>query len=100
MSIAVSFNINNYVFVELTDHAKSVLKKDRLRLLEEFPLVPNKELPPEYEEVNGFAKFQMWELMAAFGKHMYNGAPSLFKGGIRLDIKSIDPYTVKAEDIG
>jgi hypothetical protein len=55
-------NINEWVWVRLTE--------DGLR----------HHRPTEYEDVgNGWSRFQMWDLMATYGRHLHLGSGPLFE---------------------
>jgi len=79
-----SMNMNEYVYVQLTEVGLNVLESN----------IP-KSLPVDVKEgirnlwkpnEDGWTKFQLWELFQEFGSSMYNGAPTYFKDNeIRFD---------------
>lgn len=88
-NIQVTFNLNDYVWVRLTEHARHVLEENLLdsRLPENMEeLVRSKWVPDE----KGYVKFQMWELCREFGQHMYNGCKQLFVDNtIKLSVEDL-----------
>lgn len=65
------FNINNYVFVKLTEAGRAEHKRKHDELKE---LLPNlKEYSPPVEDAEGWSRFQGWVLMNTFG-HMLGPA--------------------------
>ncbi len=75
--LLVTFNLNDYVWVRLTEHALKILEENLAESclpenMEE--LVRSKWVPDE----EGYVMFQMWELCREFGQHMYNGCKQLF----------------------
>ncbi len=91
------FNINNYVYVKLTDIGyEQYLDKlkyyhDTTPTLFEWPTIENIKLK---EDKNGYLKFQMWEVMDLFGENLFNGCDKPFE----LDIL-IDENDLKYRDI-
>ena len=81
----VEFNINNYIFVQLTDIGRAELKKkhDEMNewtkgLLGEFSLEEDKE---------GWSKWQMWELMSKLGCKCGHGSRVPFYTTIKIELK-------------
>jgi hypothetical protein len=72
-SSGMCFNINDHVWVKLTDHGGEVYRAHFVG--ENVPLLFGHE---------GYARFQMWQLMSIFGKAMYNGGPLVFETEIVL----------------
>jgi len=73
------FNINSYVSVKLTDHGRALLKKyhDELKLPKDIKLKP-------IAEVDGWSKWQLWELMSIFGPSVYLAAEMPFNAVIKI----------------
>jgi len=83
----MTFNVNDYVFVKLTDHGREVLRQLRVRrslLMSMQGIESVFELYPESTEFPGYTRFQMWELMSIFGEHCFNGAELVFETEIKL----------------
>jgi hypothetical protein len=70
MGVKRQFNINEYVWVQLTAKGQQVYKEYYLNLK-----LPAEYMPgPKEKDADGYSKFQMWDLMAIFGEsvHMVN----------------------------
>lgn len=84
----VDFNINEKVRVKLTPYGSSVYGS----YIESIDYAGQEDLLGYAHEkakpdANGYNQFQMWQLMAIFGEHMYNGAENVFeKNIIEIDI--------------
>lgn len=77
-------NINDNVWVKLTQNGRDLLERDHYAFWRETGH-PN---PPAYVppvEVNGHSKWQMWDLMAKLGKYQSMGADNVFETEILLD---------------
>jgi hypothetical protein len=68
----INFNINNNVYVRLTEKGRSVLF--------------SQNISPPLEDENGYGKWQLWVLMNTFGPHLWNGSPVPFEPTIKLDL--------------
>ena len=72
----MQMNVNEIVWVKLTEHGKSVWKKHWEDL----------KVPAKHCELrlnwDGRARFQMWELMQVFGPAMYCGGPNVFEDNL------------------
>ena len=69
----ITFNINQYIKVKLTDKGKEVIQNDYDRLCAAYP---NADFKPVYlEDDEGYTKFQLWDFMRLFGEYMYCGSP-------------------------
>ena len=66
----VSFNINDYVCVRLTDEGRKILTQQ------------HRHVPAE--DSDGYSKWQLWELMSVFGQHLYNGCIVPFEMTIKI----------------
>jgi len=73
------YNINSNVWVKLTDKGKEIYNKhwDEILVGENLPA-------PVLTEVDGWAEFQMWDLMSIYGCHLYNGCVVPFETNIRF----------------
>ena len=67
MSKLVDFNLNSYVYVQLTDLGRAELGRQHEELRKTFPNLGEYKLAEEDEE--GWSKFQAWVLIRTFG-HM------------------------------
>ena len=63
------YNINEYVYVKLTEEGKRLLEEfyDSMGLIGEI-----KTLFPTTR--GGYTRFQLYEIALIFGKHLYNGS--------------------------
>jgi hypothetical protein len=66
----IDFNINDYVYVRLTEKGRAILHSQSM------------SAPAENE--NGFGKWQLWCLMNTFGPHLCNGAKVPFETTIKI----------------
>jgi len=87
MSELLEFNINHYVFVQLTDTGKQILKHHHDEL-NRFSNGFLGEFKPVEEDADGWSKWQMWDLMAKLGKGCRNGSKPPFFTTIKLDLKT------------
>lgn len=88
------FNINDYVYVKLTDLGREVYRKRNDGLLSKDTTI--KLDIPEDKDVNsnGYSSFQMWSLMDIFGKHMYLGCENVFETEIIFKEQSFYEATI------
>jgi len=72
-----SFNLNNYVLAKLNDIGYQKMLEINHRNHNCAPRIFDyktiEDLKSEADS-NGYTKFQMWELMYAFGMNMWNGS--------------------------
>jgi len=84
----MDFNVNHEVFVRLTDEGRSLHRKAHDELEAHIRSVSPKVKPVAYqspkEDEDGWSKWLLWELMASFGEHMYNGCRPPFELDIRI----------------
>lgn len=84
----MDFNVNYEVYVRLTDEGRSLHKKAHDELEAHIRSVSPKVKPVAYqrpeEDGDGWSKWLLWELMASFGAHMYNGCRPPFELNIRI----------------
>lgn len=65
-------NMNEYVYVKLTDFGKSIIAK------EDNDIETNTHTKPNIRKQNELGtRFQLYELFSSFGKYMYNGSASV-----------------------
>lgn len=78
------FNVNQTVYVKLTDKGRRILRENHVKRLGRYPL--------RYEEpkvdAEGYTRFQLWVLMQEFGPHMRLGLDPFFEATIKMDPKS------------
>ncbi|MBL4755834.1 MAG: hypothetical protein JKY52_19850 [Flavobacteriales bacterium] len=79
----MKFNINECVFVQLTDAGREEIKRQHDELRETFP-----KLSPQAKKVedkNGWSKWQLHCLMNTFGHMTHNGGQLPFNTEIRIE---------------
>ena len=65
-------NMNEYVYVKLTDFGKSIIEK------EDTDIETKAHIKPEIRKQTELGRqFQLYELFSLFGKYMYNGSASV-----------------------
>lgn len=84
----MDFNVNHSVFVRLTDEGRRLHRKasddHNAFVASASPsFIGYAYIKPE-EDLDGWSKWQLWELMASFGEHMYNGCRPPFELNIRI----------------
>jgi repressor LexA len=82
----MTFNINDYVKVRLTDVGRQLHRKNWEDIIPETPLkieFLNKYQPPS-EDNNGWSEWQMWDLMSEFGRYMYLNCNPPFETEIEI----------------
>ncbi|HNA67293.1 MAG TPA: hypothetical protein PLN96_05055 [Zoogloea sp.] len=80
----MKFNINEKVRVRLTDHGRAVHEIDHYLFWQEANIPDSPAYTPPEEDENGWSEWQLWTLMHAFGKHLYNGSELCFETTIEL----------------
>lgn len=78
----IEFNLNQYVWVRLNDRGREFHKKSEDELMGELPSY--KYSPPD-ENDKGWSKWQLWELMQAFGGAIYHGCNPPFETTILIE---------------
>lgn len=73
----MKFNINNTVKVKLKPSGWEIHRKYWL------PFCIDGYIPPKQDN-NGYVEFQLWDLMAVFGSHLYMGCDSPFELDIEI----------------
>jgi hypothetical protein len=81
----IEFNINEYVYVKLTDAGMDELKRQYNDLKLKFPTLD--ELKEPNTDINGFSKWQMHDLMNRFGNMIGPFLPIPFETTIRFEVK-------------
>lgn len=77
------FNINDYVWVKLTDKGRQIFKDH----YKGFP--SGLQLPQIKEDADGYSEWQLWYLMQIFGEHIAMGCPSPFLMEVLFDEKNL-----------
>ena len=66
----MKFDINDHVWIRLTDKGREILREDHRRLNAMFPHLTDHGYDGVPAEVKGWSKWQMWKIMKDFGPHM------------------------------
>ena len=77
------FNINDCIWVKLTDSGRAELKRQHDDLKDAFPNV--EDYKPLKEDDDGFVKMQGWCLMSSFGHMMRPTFDPPFETVVRID---------------
>lgn len=80
----MEFNLNECVYVKLTDIGKKELKRQHDELKAQLPSLGEYSNPIEDE--NGFSKWQAWNLFGSLGHLLKIGFQVPFEPTIRIDI--------------
>ena len=78
----MELNLNEIVFVKLTDHGRAIHKANHERIFTSRLAVIPYEQPKE--DAEGFSTWQLWGLMEEFGQHMGLGKENCFDLTIRI----------------
>jgi hypothetical protein len=81
---SVRFNMNHYVRVKITPHGKKCLRKNHDDLAKSYGGKLGFPLRLPKTDKDGWTRFQMHDLMATFGKHMYFGCQVPFETEIEI----------------
>lgn len=73
----VGANLNDYVWVRLTELGRKIHRQQFDAAMKGYLSLAGLEYRPP-QHVAGWDRFQLWDLMALYGPHMYNGAPQVF----------------------
>lgn len=79
-----TINLNDTVYVQLTDHGRDIIKRQREALNKKYP---HFNLKTEKDEVNGWSSWQLHSLFQTFGDIIHVGGHNPFN----LDISLVDP---------
>ena len=74
------FNVNYHVYVRLTDHGREIYRKYWRQFSTKESSAPSLTV-----DETGWSKFQLWELMAIFGPHIFSGGTVPFETTIYFD---------------
>ena len=72
----VTFNMNDYVRVQLNESGKKIIRDKFASLKTRFPKFPGDGLPNE--DADGWSRWQLWDLMRTFGPYISLGAENPF----------------------
>lgn len=81
---SVRFNVNHYVRVKITPHGKKCLRKNYDDLAKSYGGKLGFPFRLPKADKDGWTRFQMHDLMANFGQHMYCGCQVPFETEIEI----------------
>lgn len=83
MARTIKFNMNDIVRVKLTDYGRRLHRLQFEHLFSNYQHLKHAYHNPP-EDANGWSKWQLWNLMSTFGKHIYMGGENVFETNIEL----------------
>ena len=81
---SVRFNVNHYVRVKITPHGKKCLRKNYDDLAKSYGGKLSFPFRLPKADKDGWTRFQMHDLIANFGQHMYCGCEVPFETEIEI----------------
>ena len=90
MTELIDFNINEYVWVRLTQSGKLIHRRNHDELRRQFPCLERYRAP--LPDSAGYTRGQLWDLMQTFGPHFSLGGEPPF----HTDIMFEQPASVSA----
>jgi len=78
----MQFNVNDTVHIKLTDVGKQILKDRYDEDIKQYP--HQSPFRPIDEDSNGFSRWQLWQVMQAFGEHIYSQCDLPFEIVIKI----------------
>ena len=91
MSDLVEFNVNHYVYVQLTDKGRAEHRRQHDEMCSYSSAFYNPEYVPVEEDENGWSEWQFWCFMEAFGHITRIGMSGAFSTGLRFNKKDLAP---------
>ena len=86
----VTFNINDYVQVRLTDRGRACLRENYDKLNAAYGgKLTFKHTPPK-EDKDGWSRWQAWSLMQDLGPHISMGMNPPFETTIRVEVERLN----------
>jgi len=82
----VEININDNVYVKLTDLGRKELERQKEALRKQIPALEGLSFEREEDE-EGWSKWQLWDLMNTFGHLLTLGRDVPFETTIRIGYK-------------
>lgn len=81
----MTFNINDNVKVRLTEHGHEILRKQYDEAVKRCPALKSMLFERYKADAEGWSEFALWDLMARFGGHTFNGCTLPFDLIIRIE---------------
>ena len=88
IGIKMKFNINEFVKIRMTVLGHTVYRQHRDEIAKnvlKYGIQPD-IVDRHPEDASGWSRWQLWEVMAIFGRHLYMGGPLLFETKVDLEI--------------
>lgn len=82
----INNNINNYVYIRLTNYGRQIHEKNHHEFWSHHPIEIRPMYVPPHEDGNGWSKWQLWHLMYDFGSTMGMGVDIPFETAIRMEV--------------
>ncbi len=87
----IPFNVNDYVYVKLTNYGKEKLKQDFEKEISYLSKESKEKIKKSFklfeEDENGWSKWQLWDLMNKLGKYWTMGCENVFDTNILFEVK-------------
>ncbi|MCK9293422.1 hypothetical protein M0P25_05075 [archaeon] len=87
----IPFNINDYVYIKLTDYGKEKLKENFEKEISYLPEKQKEKIREHFkiheEDKDGWSKWQLWDLMNKLGKYWVMGCENVFETKIFFEVK-------------
>ncbi len=83
----IEVNVNHDVWIKLTDAGKAEHRQQHDTFMKEWAKLDVDYRQPE--EVDGWSRWQLWELMRIFGSKFYNGCDVPFETTIRIETDGV-----------
>lgn len=80
----IDFNVNDYVYVKLTDVGLRILKEN-YNELNKFVNGFLDDYQPPKEDIDGWSRWQLWSLMEKLGNKCGSGVEIPFETTIRIE---------------
>ena len=81
----VEFNINDHVYVKLTEFGHECLRKNHEALWADSRIVNVPAYTPPQEDGCGWSRWQLWKLMQELGPYITLGEQTPFDTTIRIE---------------
>ena len=86
----VTFNINDYVQVRLTDRGRACLRENYDKLNAAYGGKLHFNHTPPKEDKDGWSRWQAWSLMQDLGPHISMGMNPPFETTIRVEVERLN----------
>lgn len=80
----VSINVNDTVYVKLTELGKKELQRQHDDLHDQFPMLTKRDFMHRKEDDEGWSEWQLWDLMGSLGHKCIHGCSVPFETTIEF----------------